>query len=168
MKILKKIFSGLFSGLDKGLYYWDCGLMSAVVFVVIVTVFLRYIFNIVFNWTEELIIFLFIGTTYFGSILGVKENEHIKISIAKNKLPPKIKIVVDILISCINISVVVITAYLSRNWIEKVGRPLTSGLKIPYGVIYMIVPIAFALIAIYEGREIVLKISDFKKKIKAT
>ncbi len=164
MKVLKKIFNGLFIGLDNGLYYWNCGLMSAMAFFIIMTVFLRYIFNIAFNWTEELIILLFIGTTYFGLILGIKDEEHIKISLLKDKLPPKIKIIVDILISCINISVVVIIGYLSLDWIEKAGKPLTLGIKIPYGAAYTMMPIAFALVVIYEGRKIALKISDFKRR----
>ncbi len=166
MKILKKILNGLFTFLDKGLFYWDTSLMSAVVILVIMTVFLRYIFNVAFNWTEELIIFLFIATTYFGIIIGVKEDEHIKISLLKDKLPAKIKIVFDIVICCIDIIVVLGSAYYSINWIQKVGKPLTSGLKIPYASIYMILPIAFVLVAIYEGREIVFRINDFRKKIK--
>lgn len=164
MRVLKKILNGTFRGLDIGLFYWNFALMSAVVLLVIATVFLRYLFNVTFTWTEELIIFLFVATTYFGSILGVKEDEHVKISVLKEKLPPKIKIIFEILISCIIISVVVASAILSRDWIVRAGRPLSPGMKIPYFSIYMIVPIAFALIAIYECREIVLKVNDFKKK----
>ncbi|MDD5454825.1 MAG: TRAP transporter small permease [Candidatus Ratteibacteria bacterium] len=164
MKVLKKILNGTFRGLDNSLFYWNFALMSAVAVLVIATVFLRYLFNVTFTWTEELIIFLFIATTYFGSILGVREDEHVKISIFKEKLPPKIKIIFEILISCIIISVVVASAILSRDWIVRAGRPLSPGIKIPYFSIYIIVPIAFALIAIYECREIVLKVNDFKKK----
>jgi TRAP-type C4-dicarboxylate transport system permease small subunit len=164
VKALKKIINGIFRGLDNGLFYWNFALMSAVVLLVIATVFLRYIFNITFTWTEELIVFLFIATTYFGSILGVREDEHVKISILKEKMPPKIKIIFEILISCIIISVIVASAILSRDWIIRAGRPLSPGIKIPYFSIYIILPIAFVLIAIYECREIVLKVIDFKKK----
>jgi TRAP-type C4-dicarboxylate transport system permease small subunit len=166
VRILKKIINGLFTFLDKGLFYWDISLMSGVVILVIMTVLLRYIFNVVLNWTEELIVFLFIGTTYFGIIIGVKEDEHIKISLLKDRLPAKVKIVFDIIICCVNILVVLGSAYYSINWIQKVGKPLTSGLKIPYAAIYMILPITFLVVAIYESREIAFRINDFRKKIK--
>jgi TRAP-type C4-dicarboxylate transport system permease small subunit len=166
VRILKKIINGLFTFLDKGLFYWDISLMSGVVILVILTVLLRYVFNIVFNWTEELIVFLFIGTTFFGIIIGVKENEHIKISLLKDRLPEKIRMVLDIIICCIDIIVVMGSAYFSINWIQKVGRPLTSGLKIPYAAIYMILPISFLLVAIYESREIASKVNDLKESIK--
>jgi len=165
VKVLKKIFSGFFCGLDNGLFYWNFTLMSAVALLVITTVFLRYLFNITFNWTEELIIFLFIATTFFGSILGVKEDEHVRISLLKDKLPPKIKLIFEILISCIIISVVVASAVLSRDWIVRAGAPLSPGIKIHYSTLYIILPLAFVLITIYECREIVVKINDFKRKI---
>ncbi len=168
MRILKKIFSGLFIGLDNGIFYLDCTLMGGVAFCVVVTVLLRYIFNIVFNWTEELIVFLFIASTYFGCILGIKEDEHIKISLLKDKLPPKVKIVFDVFIDLVIITVVTSAAYLSINWIEKVGRPVTAGLAIPFAYIYSMVPVSFALITLYEIREIVLRINDFKNRIRET
>lgn len=164
MRVLKKILNGSFLVLDNGLFYWNFALMSAVVLLVIATVFLRYLFNVTFTWTEELIIFLFIATTYFGSVVGVREDEHVKISVLKEKFPPKIKIIFEILISCIIISVVLASAILSRDWIVRAGRPLSPGMKIPYFSVYIIVPIAFALIALYEFREIALKVNDFKKK----
>lgn len=168
MKILKKIFNGLFTGLDNGIFYLDCALMGGVAVSVIITVLLRYIFNIVFNWTEELIVFLFIASTYFGCILGIKEDEHIKISLLKDKLPPKVKIVFDVFIDLITITVVTSAAYLSISWIEKVGKPVTAGLAIPFTYIYSWLPISFALIALYEIREIVLKINNFKNRIRET
>jgi len=164
VKVLKKIINGTFRGLDNGVFYWNFALMSSVALLVIATVFLRYIFNVTFAWTEELIVFSFIATTYFGSIVGVREDEHVKISVLKEKLPPKIKIIFEILISCIIITVVVASAILSRDWIIRAGRPLSPGIKIPYFSLYIIAPIAFVLMAIYECREIVLKVIDFKKK----
>jgi len=168
MKVLKKIFSGLFIGLDNGIFYLDCALMGGVAVWVIITVLLRYVFNIVFNWTEELIIYLFIASTYFGCILGIKEDEHIKISILKDKLPPKVKIVFDVFIDLVTIVFITSAAYLSINWIEKTGKPVTPGLAIPFASVYMMVPISFALIALYEIREIVLRINNFKNRIRET
>jgi TRAP-type transport system small permease protein len=163
VKILKKIFNGLFIGMDKSLFYLDIGLMSGLVVLVIASVSLRYLFNIVFNWTEELIVFIFIATTYFGIILGVRWDEHIKVSILKDKLPPKVKIFLEVLISIITLITVLMAAYLSLGWIEKVGGKISSGLKLQYSTVYYMFTISFVMIAIYELREIVLKFIDFKK-----
>ena len=104
----------------------------------------------------------------FGCILGIKEDEHIKISILKEKLPPKVKIVFDVFIGLVILVVVTSAAYLSLNWIEKVGRPVTPGLAIPFVYVYSMVPVSFALITLYEIREVVLRINDFKNRIKET
>lgn len=139
--------------------------MSSMIVAVILSVFLRYIFNIVFNWTEELIVFLFIATTYFGIILGVKWDEHIKVSLLKDKLPPKIKIVFEILISAVTIITVAVASYLSLNWIETVGSKTSSGLKMHYSTVYYMLTVSFIIVAIYEIREVVLKIANFKRGI---
>jgi TRAP-type transport system small permease protein len=168
VEALKKIFKGLFIGLDNGLFYLNAGLMSGLIILVIVSVLLRYIFNIAFNWTEELIVFVFIATTYFGIILGVKWDEHIKVSLLKDKLPPKIKIVFEIVITAITIITVAAAAYLSLGWISKVGAKISSGLKLHYSTVYYMLTVSFVMFAIYEIREIVLKIISFKKEIKKT
>ncbi len=165
LKILKKIFKWLFVGLDEGLFYWNIALMSSMIVAVILSVFLRYLFNVVFNWTEELIVFLFIATTYFGIIMGIKWDEHIKVSLLIDKLPRKIGIVFEIFISVVTVITVAAAAYLSVGWIETVGAKISSGLKIHYSTIYYMLTISFIMVAIYEIREVVLKIANFKKEI---
>lgn len=44
-------------------------IMAVMSILVVLAVILRYVFNQGFVWSEELIILLFICTTYFGSIL---------------------------------------------------------------------------------------------------
>lgn len=165
MKILKRIINGLFIGFDKGLFYLDTGLMGGLVLLVIVSVFLRYIFNISFNWTEELIVFVFIATTYFGIILGIRWDEHIKVTILKDKMPSKVKISLEVLISLITLITVIAAAYLSFGWIEKVGGKVTSGLKLKFSTVYYMFTVSFILVAIYEIREIVLRVINLKKEI---
>jgi len=165
VKILRKIINGLFVGLDKGLFFLDIGLMGGLVLLVITSVFLRYLLHITFNWTEELIVFVFIATSYFGIILGTKWDEHIKVSIFKDKLPPKIKISFEVIISVITLFTVIAATYLSFGWIETVGNKITSGLKLKYSFIYYMFTISFIMVALYELREIVFKILDFKKEI---
>lgn len=63
---------------EKILTGWCILLMGIMALSVIISVFLRYVLGITFVWAEEAITYFFIATTYFGAILGVKENEHIR------------------------------------------------------------------------------------------
>ena len=60
-------------------------LMAILAVMVILSVYLRYVHNMTFVWAEEAISFVFIATTYLGVVIGVRDNEHISISVIKDK-----------------------------------------------------------------------------------
>jgi TRAP-type C4-dicarboxylate transport system permease small subunit len=138
-------------------------LMALLTVGVILSVFLRYVLNISFIWSEELIVFIFIATTYFGIILCVKEGEHIAIDYFKNLFPAKIKLIIETFITAIAIFTLSYLAYTSAGWINTVGNTLTSGLKIHYRYVYIMMPISFTISALYELIEIIKKFVSFKE-----
>jgi TRAP-type C4-dicarboxylate transport system permease small subunit len=146
---------GFWHYVDKGLAFWCVLIMGLMCAGVIVSVFLRYVFNITYDWYEEMIVFLFITTTYFGAILCVHEDEHIDMGLLKEKLPGKAGDVLKIVVAAINLTVQVILAIISFTWIKKTGSSLTPGIRIPWGYIYVMFPICFFSMAIYEARIII-------------
>lgn len=158
-----KICLSLYNGFTLLLERFNIILMALLTSAVIVSVFLRYIFNISFIWSEELIVFIFIATTYFGIILCVKEEEHIAIEYFKNLFSLKIKLIIEIVISVIAIVTLICLAYASLGWINTVGNTLTSGLKISYRYVYSMMPLSFTLCALYELGKIIKKLIRLKK-----
>jgi len=138
--------------------------MAMLIFLVIFSVFLRYVFNITYIWNEELITFLFLGTTYFGAALGIREKEHISIDILIEKLNPIMKKTISLLVSIIVIIVQVVVIKTSILWIEKVGNVLSPGLRIPLSLIYYLMPISCFLIIIYEVFNIINLLQYIKNK----
>lgn len=128
-------------------------LMAYLVIAVMVSVILRYFFNISFIWAEEMILFTFIASTYFGIIICVKEDEHIAIDFFVEKLPGVSKKILQTLISVIGIITLLWIAKSSLGWIETVGKTLSSGMKVPYKYIYSWMPISFSICALYEFRK---------------
>ena len=116
----------------------------------IACVFLRYVFSISFVWTEELITFLFLATTYFGLVLGVKYDEHIKIEFLTERYGRVGKAISDIAIALIVIFVQVIVLNASITWIDRVGNVLSPGMRIPNKIIYSMLPISCVLVTLYE------------------
>lgn len=148
MEFSKKIGKVIDSGLT-GLSLFIMGVMATMV---VISVVLRYVFNITYVWSEELIIYLFVATTYFGSIICVKEKEHIDIPFLRELAPKTAGIIMDITVCLVNIIVQIGLAYLSFTWIEKTGSSLTTGMYIPLYVVYSIFPVCFILMAIYTFR----------------
>jgi len=116
---------------------------------VVVCVFMRYLFGVTFVWTEELITMLFIATTFFGAVIGMKYKEHITIGFFYDSVTGKGKKVLDIINAIIILALQIMITYLSVNWIGKVGNVLTSGLRIPIGIFYVMMPFSAVLIGLY-------------------
>ncbi|MBN2558208.1 MAG: TRAP transporter small permease [Clostridia bacterium] len=162
----KAFIKKIWPGIDKALEFWCIIVMLAMTILVLLTVFLRYVFNVAFNWTEELIILLFITTTYFGSILCVHENEHIDISFLREHLNPKAGRILGIVIDVINMVVMALLAFISFRWIQKTGSSITPGLAIPYTFIYIMFPISFGSMAVYTLRKMIGRIKAGRAVIK--
>jgi TRAP-type C4-dicarboxylate transport system permease small subunit len=145
----------LWNIIDKALTVWCVSIMGLMTALVITSVILRYVFSLAFVWTEELIVLLFITTTYFGAILCVKQDEHIDIAFLREILPEWAGRTLKVVIGLISIVVQLALAYISLEWIQKTGSSITVGLKIPYTFIYAMFPIGFTSMAIYQTRKII-------------
>jgi C4-dicarboxylate transporter DctQ subunit len=125
---------------------------------VIVSVFLRYVLGITFIWAEEAITMLFIASSFYGAVLCVHENEHIRIEFVYEKFSNKIRQIINIIIDCIILFVEFYMTKLSLFWIGKVGNVLTNGMRIPIKYFYSMIPISCTIISIYCIIRIVLQL----------
>ncbi|MFW5988316.1 MAG: TRAP transporter small permease [bacterium] len=71
-------------------------IIVAIAVIVIISVALRYLFGISYVWLQEIIVFMFIFTTFFGSVVAYKRNEHLAIDIFYKKFSYKTKIILNI------------------------------------------------------------------------
>ncbi len=154
MEKIKKFPDKIWNFIDKALIGWSSILMGSLAVLVITSVIMRYVFNTTYVWSEELIVYLFISTTYFGAIICVKEMEHIDIPFFWSMASDAVKSIMDIFVGIVNITIQVALTFYSFTWIEKTGSSLTSGLYIPFYTVYIMFPICFMLMAIYTFRRI--------------
>ena len=124
-------------------------LLACMTSLVIIFVFLRYFFGVTFVWAEELITMLFISTTYFGAVLGMKYKEHITISFLADMLPSRIHGYIEKLNYLIIFLMQVAITHTSLQWIGRVGNVLTNGMRLPIRYFYWMMPISSVLIGFY-------------------
>lgn len=135
--------------LDRALSYWCIFLAGSMTLLIISSVILRYLFHLTFVWAEAAITMLFIGTTYFGAVLGVREDEHIGISYFVERFPENIQRYVQSFGMLVIIIVQTFIFKTSLTWIEKVGKTVDVALKVPMSYLYIMVPISAVLIILY-------------------
>lgn len=116
---------------------------------VILSVLLRYIFSIAFVWSEELLTMVFVATTFFGAALGLREREHIAITVFVENASRKVRNIFFVLVNVVIIFVSVFVIIYSIRMIGKVGNVPSPATGIVRGVYYAMIPISFVLTAFY-------------------
>jgi len=144
------MIDGLFKGLDKFLTFICMFFMSAMTVLVILSVFLRYFFNITYVWSEELITMLFVGASFLGCTIAVKQKEHIVVDFVFEALSPFAARMFRSFISLCNIFVMVVLIDAAINWIYMAGNTPTAGMRLPTYIFYSMLPISFGGIILYE------------------
>ena len=139
---------------------WGCVILIALLTILsIISVVLRYCFDIVFIQAEELITFLFVGSVFLGLIPVIYKKEHINVALIQNALHGHAR---KALIAIQHVVIIVIQAlfiYASYYWISTNLTFLTPGLKIPFWTVYWVVPFCSLLsgsIAAIDLIEIIL------------
>jgi len=130
----------------------------------IITVLLRYLFNIAFVQTEELITFLFIGIVFLGAIPVMQRGEHVCVTLIQDSVPAKARRVIEILVDIIVTGLQVFLVIVSIRWISKTYMMKTPGLRISTAFVYCVIPIGAFFTGLYSFFDIVKKLIPGKKE----
>ncbi len=110
----------------------------------------RELFNYSFSWSEELATYMFVWFVYFGASYAAKLYAHNRVTFQFNKLPKKVTNIIEGIADLFWIAFNVYFVYLSFTFVffkmNLFWKSQTLGIPMKY--IYMILPIAFALMTI--------------------
>lgn len=101
--------------------------MVAVIFLQII---MRYVFNDSLTWSEELGKFIFVWISWLGISIGQRRNEHIKITMLTDKLPPRAQKITAVLADVILILILAVTIYYGILLVQTQQRVPYAGIKI--------------------------------------
>ena len=134
---------------DRVMAIWCILLVAVLTLGVIVSVILRYVFNISFVQSEEAITLVFIATSYFGMALGIRENDHIAITYFSERLPGGLRKAVQVFVMLVIIGTNLIIFKYSQVWIQRVGAIPSPALQLPWGWFYSMVPVSSVIVIFY-------------------
>lgn len=99
------------------------------------------------SWVEELARFLFIWISYLAVPVAVKNDTMVKIDVVYGMLPESVKRVNHLLVDILTAVLAAVLYYEGTGMISQqmVYPTYTAGLKIPYLIPYLILPIGFGL-----------------------
>ena len=132
----------LFNGFHSLLVVLAKILLVAMVLIISVNVFLRYVMNSGLAWSEEIALLLVVWFAFIAMAMGVRQNLHIHLSILPDNLPDRLEFLLRKLRSIVILFSS--TIFLYYGWIltRFTLRSILPATGIPAGVLYVIVPIA--------------------------
>jgi len=133
-------------------------MLVALCLVVALQVFFRYFLNAPLAWSEELARFMFIWLVFIGSAVVLRTDSHMSLDFFVNHLPLKARVVIDIVGKIIVSLFLLLGIYESTTIIRITMDQLSPSLDIPMGLIYLALPVSFALMLIDFATRIMLGI----------
>lgn len=118
-----------------------------------IEIFLRFVFNFSFTWSYELATFLYIWFVFLGAILVTLNNSHLRMDTFFNKLPYKIRIILDFIFNLLIIWFLITLLKSSIDLISKTYSNKSPIMRIPMVIVFSCVQIfAFSAVVIYSLR----------------
>ncbi len=114
-------------------------IMALITFMQVVS---RYIFGVSFFWAEELSRFSMVWIAFLGASTAVSLNAHTRIDFFINLLPEKFKKLIEIFNDMVCLSFVAIISYNSIDIIIITMKNISTGLKLPMGIVYGALPVS--------------------------
>ena len=129
--------------------------MALILVLVVVQVVMRYVFNSPLTWSEELAVYIMVWMTFLGSVICMRDNEHIEVTVLVDYLPRKLQRAVIVFSRIVSVIFLLIVVYYGFELVFE-NRVVTSAAnKINMGLVYLIIPLSSIGMLYYVVRSIV-------------
>lgn len=108
----------------------------------------RYLLSNPLLYAEEIARYAYIWATFIGLSLSTKTKEHIRIDFFVEKMPLKIKRLVNILMSFVTLALLVFLSYWGMRLVDFNKVMLSPALRMPLYIVYISFPLGTTLASI--------------------
>ena len=128
--------------------------MVLILLLVIAQVAMRYIFNSPLTWSEELAVFVMIWLTFIGSLICMRDKEHIEVTILVDHLPRPLQRIVVAFSRLASVFFLLVVAYYGFELVMENMTVTSPANKISMGMVYTIIPLSSLGMVFYLVKEI--------------
>lgn len=148
--------------------------LLACVVLVNANVIMRYFFSMPIRWSEEVVTSLFVWTVFIGSAYAYRNHSHLGVDILIKMFPPKVRNVVQFIISILEMLVLIMLTVISAQYVyhlifSRTGAlkvVLTDMLRVPKWWTAVAVPLGFGVSAFHSVRFMIQRVlALFGKKV---
>lgn len=128
--------------------------MGMILILVVAQVVLRYVFNSPLTWSEELAVYIMVWMTFIGSVICMRDNEHIEVTILVDYLPHGLRRAAILFSRLASVIFLLVVMYYGTELVLE-NRSVTSAAnKLNMGLVYSILPICSLGMLYYVIRSI--------------
>ncbi|MBA7528817.1 hypothetical protein ES705_21007 [subsurface metagenome] len=151
---------------ERIITFIGCSVLSLLTIIIILQVIFRYVLQMPLAWSEEVSRYMMVWLVYLGSILAMMSHSHVRTNLLTNFLRDKIigRKYINILEKIFSILYMLIIIYSGWLVIPITIFQRTPILKIPMGIVYLIIPLSAASMALFMGIELIFSIRNFGSK----
>lgn len=117
--------------------------------VMLVNVLLRYLLDTSLFWAEEVALAMFVWMGFLAAAATSAEDGHIRVTMLVDRLPPRLRQAVDLLMDLSLIVALTLLVAASHRGLDTLQ--LTVALRFPEKILYAIVPVTMALCVLHVG-----------------
>lgn len=125
------------------------GILSAMAFLVFTNVTLRYVTNHSITWSDEVARHMMIWLTFIGAGLTLRHGGLVAIDNLQLALSERKAFLVRILVAIIMLAFFVTMIWAGKSYVERTMFQTTPSTRIPFGYIYLAMPIGFGLLIVH-------------------
>ncbi len=145
------ILSKLQVNVEKGLTIAAATIIAAMMVITTVSVIMRRTLNAPMRGDYEYITLLFVFVVFFGLAYAQSQKGHISIGIFRDRLPPRLRHHVEVLILALSLGIFIIITWrgaIEANWARMMGDTILGAIEIETWPSRMAVPVGAGLLSL--------------------
>ena len=123
-------------------------------------VYYRYVLNNSLTWSEELLKILLVWFCLLSATIIAAQRGHVSIVVFKEMMPARVAKALTFIAQALMFAASLGVLAIGVNFVMSAGTRLTPALRMPYRYAYAAIPVSFAIISLYEFRNVA---ADFVK-----
>ena len=134
--------------IDKAVEALVAMLMAALVVLVFLAVFFRYVLNDPLTWSEEVGRICLVWVSFLGAYLAHRRADHIAVTALLQGLPDRVRMVVRLAVTVLLFGFLAVLVWYGGQYALRFIAATTPLLDIPVGAVYLAMPLSALLIAL--------------------
>lgn len=144
-KVLQKVCNAIF----KGFYVFAAFTFAVLLTILLVNVIARNLLGGSIAWIEEISRYIFTWMMFMGIAIGVHYKKHLGVEFIVGLYPQKVRQIVYFISDILTLALFIILAIYGFRYAGKSMRMYSPIMGIPYGVVYLCVPIGAVFSSFY-------------------